>query len=162
MILFNICDSSVYLFGDNIERFGKVVKGALPDILKQNRMLELLDLYFNVQYTSLYKNLYNGDKMIYLIETANDFGAICNYYTENFTDNLYNNDTIRDNIETVKNILVPCVIRKNKNEVKVLTNTWNWLTGDLKHWEFIISTEGLIISDSATLLKDIGPHKLRD
>jgi hypothetical protein len=153
--LFNKCDSSLCLSDGDVSRFSRVMRQYLPQIITQNRVLELLYLYFNIlstneeyvilnkpsDYTSLWDKyrgslLNNGEDSLSEIMIRNDIDAVMHH---NFSTNITKEDSI------------------------IEANLWTWgnKSGQVTKWDFQISNSEIKLLDKTIMVEKMRPSMIK-
>ncbi|UCC79480.1 MAG: hypothetical protein JSW64_14630 [Candidatus Zixiibacteriota bacterium] len=154
-ILFNICDSSLYIFNGDSKDFSSVFHEYLDTDLKDYDYYEIISLYLN---TFSIKN------SVYPLKTIDDFNKI--YETEFIRAMHYLNVDIEhlkkrwnyeNDVELVNNILKPMEIFRGENDIIIKIYCWLRKGGELEFIQFKIGHGELSIIERKRILSNVGP-----
>jgi hypothetical protein len=148
-MIFNICDSTIYHYGGDIESFSKTIKKYLQMHFDSVSISKILTLFLN---TNSRKSAY------YILNSRNDFSK---YYNEWYRDLDSSVQFHREKREKDIAIADKCV----RNSVLVRKNgiydaqlyTYNCGKGRIEFWHFVISKDEITLKNSKVLAEDIRP-----
>lgn len=136
-VLFNTCDSTIYIFGDGATRFSKLIRKYLPEIINKNKLIDLINLYLN---TLTIPNPY------YILADSKDYKVIWNTAIENEVV-----PAISDTLKILSELDIKSIKKsiwgidfyeRNKKKTRYFNiglSTWEYMTGTIESWNFKIS-----------------------
>jgi hypothetical protein len=156
-ILLNKLDSSLYHFGGDDKTFTAVIKPALSDIIKENKIINLIKLYL---YTL------NDADFYYALDSIGAYEKIWQKEIEYYKDQPYRiekvaPENVKNDINRVKSIFKPVLIKKGFWSTTVQIYSWNWRDGNIEQWEVSISKGGFKVKSRKVIIKSVGPHSER-
>jgi hypothetical protein len=155
-IIFNRCDSSLYVFGGSLMDFSRVFKAPLTTASDDSSIVaEILTLYVNT------RSVYNPTL---LLRTHEDFACLTQEY-EDLHEDLdeldimppYTEEDKQKDIRLVREKTKPMAIKKTLYGYDIIVHTWNSCTGQIEYWVFEIEPYSMKVSDHSIVLEQVGP-----
>ena len=153
MILFNVCDSSVYHFGGDLATFSQVMRLYLQQDLLAKEVLEVLEFYLN---TLSIENPY------YIVGSGDDFQRV---YDEHSTGDLEKDTTFykiwewqRDK-NLVDRFVHPPKAKKLRGGFEIEFYSWEYYDGNIEYWRFKVVAGNVELVKHAVLMERVGPRR---
>jgi len=157
VVLFNACDSSIYMWEGGIDNYSNVIKYYLDDPAKEDSsfILGLIELYLNTTYFY--------DPAI-IIATFADFERTFSDKRLLLPWNGWSVYTIKDakaDKKKVKRALKDMQYTCQNDTCSIELCSWGLQSGQLEYWHFLITPGKMEILKHEILLEDVGPFRLR-
>ncbi len=150
-IIFNGCDSSLYVFGSSPVYFSRVFKSFLTAASDDSSIVHILALYLNT------RSVYNPTL---ILRTYEDFASMIQGHVD--LDELdimppYSEEDRQKDIRLVREKTKPMAIKKTLYGYDIFVYTWNSCTGQIEYWVFEIEPYSMKVSDHSIVLEQVGP-----
>jgi len=156
-VLFNTCDSTIYPFGGGAPRFSKIICQYLPEIIEKDKLLELAYLYMNTVDVA---------KPYYILRDTDHYKAIWQKAIDNvfFSEKSDSLEKIsKEDIAIIEKYMTRTHYRiseyKGREHYNIAFDSWNWLSGEIEHWNFLISKEVFQVESNFTEFIKMGPRR---
>ena len=157
-ILYNLCDSTLYNFGEGIEQFSRVTNINSNTLAGQSSIIDIFKLYLN---TLRHFNNY------YIIYSADSLQLIWRHYTDAFDSAFikaglpfiisYDEDELSANINTISKVAKAPNIEIKKDKFEIRLYSWEYYRGLVEYWEFAIDQTGIKQMKHKKLMESMGP-----
>lgn len=160
-VFFNSCDSTFYPSNGDSQRFSRLIKSCLLEIVKggEEQVLDICLLF-----------LYTASRIP--LQSVDDYREIWDEDMKSTPDDTkellqLTDEFIKSDIETVKNTIhpkemfKPVEIFKEEGYYRVLISAWRPYYGDIESWMFDISPNVFEVSGKFRDLEKMGPYVRR-
>lgn len=159
-VLFNSCDSSIYLFEGAPERFSNVLGRFLSDKLSDNDVYELFGLYINtLSEISRYLPLLSFSDFEDYYSSQIKLVADSSNMSESWAKEHWNYDK---DIEVSKDLIRPVEIARIDNSIYLNIYSWGRKYGNLEFWSIEILQGSFEILERKELTRNVGPGKFEE
>ena len=145
--LFNSCNVALYHFGGGAESFSAVMAPYLWIIIRQDRVLQLIDFYLNTLSVS---------DPYHIIDSFEDYVAI---WETSQAKILWEDDEIESDKNLAKDLIKPIKIRRQGLTSEVELYTWEVGYGKIEYWHFKVTRHSFEVLERTELLEEMGPYK---
>jgi len=151
-LLFNECDSSLYLFGAGMEQFSKVMKNEISPNFNAQFIMEILNLYVNTV---------NIHEPLIILKSYGDFEALYGNPITYDPGPLYSPEDRKDDFKAARKWITPLYVHLNGDTYDIEFDTWGLNSGIITLWEFQVSRENIKLLVKETMVREIGPFLMR-